>query len=197
MCTRPSSPSGVPCSVLYLVLAGGLIFLAAFQWRYSNIPNNFYEARDDGVITMSHGRNLVDYGFIGVSPSGERVEGTSAPVQMFAYAAVYAATGIYYADFANAQTVACTFLLGAVFILFFRERPLWAIVLTTLSALVMAHYAPLLLWHGSGMENAITHVLFLAAILVLFWFAKTGRIVYWPATWSFWRRSQELTACST
>ena len=32
-------------------------------------------AAKDGVITLSHARNLVDFGFIGHSPSGERVEG--------------------------------------------------------------------------------------------------------------------------
>jgi len=32
-------------------------------------------APHDGIVTFSHARNWIDYGFIGVSPSGERVEG--------------------------------------------------------------------------------------------------------------------------
>ena len=161
-----------------LALAGGLIFLSIFHWQYSGIPKGLYEVRDDGVITLSHGRNLVEYGFIGVNPSGERVEGTSAPVQMFVYAAAYAVSGVDYAAFANAQTVVCTFLLGAVFILFFRDRPLWAVAITALSALALTYHTSFFLWHASGMENAVTHTLFAAAVLILFWFARTGRIQY-------------------
>ena len=162
----------------YLALIGGLIFLSIFYWRYSGIPDHLYEARDDGVITMSHGRNLVEYGFIGVNPSGEKVEGTTAPVQMFVYAAAYAATGAGYATFAGAQTLVCAFLLGTLFILFFRDRPLWAVPVTALSALALTYYTPFFLWHGSGTENAITHVLFAATVLALFWFVKTGRVRY-------------------
>ena len=73
----------------YLLGCGGVFVLVFYAVGYANIPGDYYVARDDGVITMSHGRNLVEHGFIGVGPSGERVEGYSAPVQMFAYALVY------------------------------------------------------------------------------------------------------------
>jgi hypothetical protein len=66
---------------LLVLLLGGVIFLTLFYLRYSQIPDQFYALRDDGVITLSHGRNWVDYGFIGVSPSGGRVEAFSAPLQ--------------------------------------------------------------------------------------------------------------------
>ena len=82
-----SKNSGVQLSLLSL--SGGLIFVVFFYWAYSNIDSSLYQVRDDGVITMSHAKNLVDYGFIGVSPSGGRVEGYSAPVQFFVYAAAY------------------------------------------------------------------------------------------------------------
>ena len=163
---------------LQLFLVGGLIFLFFFYWRYANIPDELYQTRDDGVITMSHARNLVEYGFIGVNPSGERVEGYSAPAQFWAYAAAYALTGVDYHTFAAAQTALCTFLLGAIFILFFRENRRWAIAITALAALLLSWHYPFLGWHGSGMENAITHVLFLAAALILFNFARRRRIVY-------------------
>ena len=163
---------------LQLFLLGGLIFLLFFYWRYANIPDTLYQTRDDGVITMSHARNLIDYGFIGVNPSGERVEGYSAAAQFWAYAAAYAITGVDYHTFAAAQTAICTFLLGAIFILFFRENRRWAILITALAALLLSWHYSFLGWHGSGMENAITHVLFLAAALILFNFARNGRIVY-------------------
>ena len=163
---------------LQLFLVGGLIFVFFFYWRYSNIPETLYQTRDDGVITMSHARNLVEYGFIGVNPSGGRVEGFSAPAQFWAYAAAYALTSVGYHTFAVAQTAVCAFLLGAVFILFFRESRLWAVAITALAGLLLSWHYSFLGWHGSGMENAITHVLFLAAALILFSFARNGRIVY-------------------
>ena len=163
---------------LRLCLIGGLIFLAAFYWRYGSIDNRLYHARDDAIITMSHAQNWVEYGFIGVNPSGDRVEGYSAPVQFFIYALAYAATGIGYNLFVHIQTVVCTFMLGALFILFFRHSWVYAIISTLLSAIVLSYYRPFLLWHASGMENAITHVLFLATIFILFHFARTGRITY-------------------
>ena len=161
-----------------LPLLGGLIFVCIFHWAYSSIPDNFYQVRDDGVITMSHARNLVDYGFIGVNPSGGRVEGYSAPVQFFLFATVYALTGTGYAAYAAAQTVVATFLLGALFVLFFKERKIPALLLTALAALFLAYLRPFLEWHGSGMENAVTHVLFLATVLILVSQVRTERILY-------------------
>ena len=114
---------------------------------------------------MSHARNLVEYGFIGVNPSGGRVEGYSAPVQFFLYAAAYAVTGVGYATYAKAQTMIATFLLGVLWVLFFPERKVLAVALAGLAAVCLVWLRPFLLWHGSGMENAVTHVLFLATVL--------------------------------
>jgi hypothetical protein len=72
---------------LCVALCGGVTFLLLFHLGYLRIDSDYYQLRDDGIITLSHARNLVDYGFIGTSPSGDRVEGYSAPVQMFTYAA--------------------------------------------------------------------------------------------------------------
>ena len=161
-----------------LPLLGGLIFVCVFHWAYSSIPDSYYQVRDDGVILMSHSRNLVDYGFIGVNPSGGRVEGYSAPVQFFLFATAYALTGTGYAAYAAAQTVVATFLLGALFVLFFEERKIPALLLTALAALFLAYLRPFLEWHGSGMENAVTHVLFLATVLILVSQVRTERILY-------------------
>ena len=161
---------------------GGLIFLLFFYWSYSGIPGSYYQVRDDGVITLSHARNWTDYGFIGVNPSGERVEGYSAPAQLFLYAVTYAATGIGYEAFSAAQTALATFLLGAVFINFFRKDEVLAVVLTFLAALLLSHHTSFLLWHGSGMENALTHVFFLAMVFVLYRAIATGSVAYSSAT---------------
>ena len=161
-----------------LPLLGGLIFVCVFHWAYSSIPDNYYQVRDDSVITMSHARNLVDYGFIGVNPSGGRVEGYSAPAQFFLFAAAYALTGVDYAAYVAAQTVIATFLLGALFVLFFKERKIAALLLTAMAALLLAYLRPFLEWHGSGMENAVTHVLFLATVLILVSQVRTERILW-------------------
>ena len=162
-------------------LLGGLLFVLIFEMAYDGIPDHLYQARDDGVITMSHARNLVDYGFIGINPSGGRVEGYSAPVQLFLYAAAYAVAGVGYAAWSGAQTVAATFLLGALLVLFFGERRLLAVGLAGTAALFLAWLRPFLLWHGSEMENAVTHVLILATVLILFFLVRAGRMHYWLA----------------
>ena len=171
-----SKNSGVQLSLLSLL--GGLIFVVFFYWAYSNIDSGLYEVRDDGVITMSHAKNLVDYGFIGVNPSGDRVEGYSAPVQFFIYAAAYGLTGIGYETYAHVQTALFTFLLGALFILFFKANRARALALCMLAAFILSTQIPFLQWHGSGMENPITHVLFLATLLILYSFAKDEKINY-------------------
>ncbi|MFC1572023.1 hypothetical protein ACFL6M_00330 [Candidatus Eisenbacteria bacterium] len=155
---------------------GGLIFVAILSWAYSRIPTDYYEARDDGVITLSHARNLVDHGFIGVGPSSERVEGYSAPAQFFLYAGAYALTGIGYLDWSKTQTLVFSFLLGAVFIGLFGRKRLLALVLAVLCALFLGHRISFFEWHGSGLENPLTHFLFVASLVVLARLLATGKI---------------------
>lgn len=160
----------------------GLIFIAVFSFAYSLIPAEFYQLRDDGVITLSHAKNWIDYGFIGLGPSGERVEGYSAPAQFFVYAVLYGLTGISYDLFARVQTIACTFLLGFVFAKFFSDDKKIGLGVAFVVALVIANLTPFLEWHGSGMENAITHVLFLSSFYILFRGAESERVSYWLST---------------
>ena len=68
---------------LAVISAAAIIFLAVFQRELDAVPAANYQARDDAIITLSHARNLAEYGFIGVSPSGERIEGFSAPLQFW------------------------------------------------------------------------------------------------------------------
>ena len=163
---------------LSLSLVGGLLFLLIFNWGYTYILNEYYQIRDDGLITLSHARNLIDYGFIGVGPSGERVEGYSAPVQFFLYAFLYKFFKIDYKIFFEIQTPLSTFLLGLLFVKFFEEKKIFAIVLSAVSCVVLTKLMSFMQWHGSGMENAISHVLFLFTIYILYSFAKKEKINY-------------------
>src|SRR6266436_3357974 len=159
-----------------LSLLGGLSFCAVFYARYSQFSPDLYVLRDDGLITMSHAKNWVDYGFIGVSPSGGRVEGFSSPLQFSIYAILYAVTRIGYQSYAALQTLLCSFALGVVFMRFFSERPVLGLSLTAASALFLSFSTPFFEWHGSGMENALTHVFMLATVLVLVQFARNREI---------------------
>lgn len=161
-----------------VIFAGGILFVIAFYCAYGLIDSIYYAVRDDGVITMSHAKNLVDYGFIGVGPSGERVEGYSAPLQFFVYALLYLVFGIGYAAYANLQTLLCTFLLGGIFTAFFVDRKVFALSAAFFSAVLLAFQTSFVQWHGSGMENAITHVMFMATLLTLFLFAQRKIIDY-------------------
>ena len=70
-------------------LIAGAIFLGFYSLAISKIPTNFYQARDDGVITMSHAKNLAKFGTISINSSGERVEGFSSPLEFWLYYIVY------------------------------------------------------------------------------------------------------------
>jgi len=161
-----------------LSLIGGVIFLLLFLWGYSAIDSNWYEYRDDGVITMSVAKNWVEYGFWGVSPSGPIVEASSSPIQVFLYAITYALWDIKYSTYAYWQTLVSTFLLGAIFIRFFTQKIYFALIATTITAFALTKFFNFFLWHGSGMENALTHVLFLATAFILYKSIEDKKIIY-------------------
>lgn len=164
-----------------LSYVGGIVFVVVFIWGYSYIDNNWYDYRDDGVITMSTAKNLVDFGFIGVSVSGPIVEASSSPMQFFTYALAYLFTGVNYADFSYWQTILATFIIGFLFIRFFSDKPIVALTVTSLSAIGLTYFYPFFEWHASGMENAITHVLFLATFYILYKSAKDNHVNFWLA----------------
>ena len=121
----------------------------------------------------------MDYGFIGVSPSGPKVEGYSAPVEFFVYAFLYKIFGMTYATYSNLQTYLCTFLLGFFFIRFFKESKWIGILLSILSASILTFYPSFFEWHASGMENAITHVLLLLSAYIIVMFVITEKINFY------------------
>jgi hypothetical protein len=139
-----------------------------FLFAYTKVPGTYYLNRDDGIITLSHAKNLVDYGTISINPSGERIEGFSAPLHFLAYVVAYGATGISFSDYSHAQTFVAAFLLGFLFVLFFPKRD-WSILAISLAAaLALTWDFSFLGWHGSGMENALTHVMMLLTIYLLY-----------------------------
>lgn len=168
------------CALLALAtLAAGLTFAGSFKHALAKTPSYFYFALDDAVITASCARNLVDYGFVGVNPSGERIEACSAPLQMMLYAAVYALTHVGYERFYIAQSTVCSLLMGAGFFWILRTlRAGWlpSLVGVAVAAHLLGCSASFLLWHHSGMENAITHVALVATMLVLTRGLRKGRI---------------------
>ena len=88
-----------------LLVLGAIVFPAIFYPRLHRVPEVRYADRDDAVITLSHARNFVEYGFIGTSPSGERIEGFSAPLQFWIAAAAYAVRPFDYHAFFRWQTL--------------------------------------------------------------------------------------------
>lgn len=160
----------------WLALAGGLVFCAVFQWRYAQIDPALFQYRDDGIITLSHARNWVDFGFIGLNPSGERIEASSAPLQLLLYALAYGLTHVGYQAFMDLQTLACSFAIGALFTSLFAQRPLFAVAATAAAALALTQLPAFMVWHASGMENALLHVFLLWTVAVLWGFAAAGRI---------------------
>ena len=141
-------------------IIGGTIFCLVFAYMYRDIPAQWYQERDDALITLSHAKNWVDYGVIGVNPSGGKVEGFSAPLSFFMYAVCYFVFGIHYTTYLKLQTWVCTFMLGCLCSLLSRGN----IFLTVLGALLCARCGSFFMWHASGMENAFGHV-FVALIL--------------------------------
>jgi hypothetical protein len=189
-----ASKSKISWSGSVLPVVGGLVFLLIFNVYYSKLNPDFYALRDDGIITLSHAKNLVDYGFIGVGPSGERLEGYSAPVQFLVYALAYWLCGVSFSEFAEVQTQACTFALGSIFVLFFRDRRCFAVVAAIATAVLLGRLTPFIQWHGSGMENALTHVLFALTTLVLFQFALGKQVHLWMALVPFLASISRLEA---
>lgn len=157
-------------------LTGGLIFLVIFHYGYSTIDPDYYTLRDDGIITLSHARNLVDYGFIGVGPSGEKVEGYSAPVQFFVYALAYFTLNLGFSNYTKAQVLFCTFALGFIFTRFFEDKKCFALITTTITAFLLTRQTSFIQWHASGMENSITHILFALTAYILFKFSQNKNI---------------------
>ncbi len=164
------------------LVASGMLFAVIFHWGYSGIPSVYYEARDDGVITLSHVRNLVEFGTIGVNPSGERVEAFSTPLQFMLYLAAFPLVGEDFRLYLAAQTYLFAFLIGLLFYatlgLINQKRRSVNLILTGGAALFLSHSYSFFEWHGSGMENPITNATLLATLYCLAKMIQDGRVRY-------------------
>lgn len=167
--------------ILVFAVASGLVFIASLYFVLSGIDPNWYTARDDGVITLSVARNLVDFGFIGTNPSGPIVEASSAPVQQFLYACLYWIARIGYLNYSTSQSYLSYFLIGALFFSFFRKRIYYSFGVALVSAYALSFFPSFIEWQSSGMENAITNLLFLLAVFLLYEMFSRGRVNYFYA----------------
>lgn len=163
---------------LCFTILSGILFTLIFYFAYSKIPDNTYKYRDDGIITLSHAKNLADYGSISINPSGERIEGYSAPVQFGIYYILYKVFRLSYKKYMNFQTYFCTFLLGCFFIQFFKDNYFLGLLFSFLASIFLINSPRFFLWHGSGMENPITNVLFLISFYLLYKMFEEKRINY-------------------
>ena len=66
------------------------------------------------------------------------------------------------------QTLTTSFLIGVIFISFFKTNYALGVGATLFSSVLLINDPSFLGWHGSGMENAITHVLFLLALYLFY-----------------------------
>jgi hypothetical protein len=77
----------VKCKILENLFLSLYLLTVTLGWVVSGflsinrVPINWWQYKDDGVITLSHAINYLNFGIIGVSPSGPRVEGFSSPIQ--------------------------------------------------------------------------------------------------------------------
>jgi hypothetical protein len=174
-----------------LVLFGAVVFSVLFRINLAPVPAASYAARDDALITLSHARNFVEYGFIGVSPSGERLEGFSAPLQFLVAAIAYRVEPFDYRTFFDWQTAIGTMVLGGLFAgaLAFsgsasvhRWRYGFILIALIASAEILASSRAFLLWHASGMENVYKVAGMLALLWALDRMLRSGRLSWAAAS---------------
>ena len=144
-------------------LVAGAAYVLIFE-RLAPLPKAEINYRDDAVITLSHAKNLVDYGSIGVDAAGARVEGFSTPLQFWVFFLAYALTRCGYPAFLDWQVTCCNFLLGVAVLALFRPRLGSGLLLTLGVGVWLTTSLRFFGWHGSGMENSYMHVLFVALL---------------------------------
>jgi hypothetical protein len=160
------------------LLAGacsGAVFVAVFS-HWSPLPAEAYQYRDDALITLSHARNLVDFGSIGVDAAGARVEGFSTPLQFWVFALAYAVTHCAPTWFLDLQALCCTFLLGFAVVQLFRPSYRFGLLLSAAVAFGLSSALRFFGWHHSGMENAYTHATFVATLACIVVSVQRGEV---------------------
>ncbi|SFC18722.1 hypothetical protein SAMN05421780_103203 [Flexibacter flexilis DSM 6793] len=162
---------------LFLFFSGLFFAFSVHHWGYQLFTDpKIYSYVDDGMITYSHAKNLYEYGFIGVSPSGGIVEGYSTPFLFINHVIAYG-LGISYQQYTDFQTYISLFFLGCLFFYISEGISFWARgVLVGFSVFIFCNSQIFLEWHGSGMENALTNLFIPWAIVVLYNYIKTNKV---------------------
>ncbi len=153
-------------TLLWCLLAA-LVFYGVFWSAYRSIDDELYRNRDDGIITVSHARNWVDYGTISVNPSGERVEGFSSPLQFLLFSGAYKITGMHYDLYFRLVTSAAALVMGCLIFWLCLPYRIGGLLLGSVAAIALTRDFSFIEWHASGMENALTHASFLLAVVLL------------------------------
>ena len=156
----------------------GVLFFGVFWWSYGQLDEDLYVNRDDGIITVSHARNFVEFGSIGVNPSGERVEGYSSPLQFVIFSVVYAVFHNHYDGYFLIVAGVSAFFMGTMIFLLCMPYRRWGLTLSGLATIALSRDYSFFEWHASGMENALTHAFFLLAVVVLVRMGTQQRIHY-------------------
>lgn len=158
------------------LLLGATLFFGIFFVRYLFIDSSLYQFRDDGIITLSHAKNWIDYGFIGVNPSGGILEGYSTPLQFLLFSIAYLLIHVHYAVFSTIVASLCTLGMAVASMKMFEDKKYGSIGISFLFAMFLAFQSSFIEWHGSGMENPLTHVFFLSSVGIFFKFLRNGKI---------------------
>jgi hypothetical protein len=162
-------------TALVPVVLGAAVWLLLYRLRLGSVPTEWWFARDDAVITMSHAKNFADFGTIGVSPV-DRVEGFSSPLQFVVAAVVFALSSGGYGLFSRlllvggvaamgALTAAVVYVASRRFGNRHRRSVVIAVATTLFAALVTVASWTTSGWIASGMENPLVVVSGLAVLL--------------------------------
>jgi len=162
----------------WLGVGAGAAWLGVFALRFTQVPSDWWRWRDDAVITLSHAQNLVEFGTVGVSPGGDRVEGFSSPLQFILASAAFEATDVGYQGFLDVQVGLCLALTGALIASTIaniaksqgmtdrRSRSLAFIASAGVALVIMSSYTTAG-WLVSGMENPLAMLLGAAIVYVV------------------------------
>lgn len=183
------APTRATIERVALASLGAIIWAGLFWIRLFRIPPEWWRWRDDAVITLSHAKNLADYGSIGVSPGADRVEGFSAPLQFVISAIFFWITDAGYAVFLTLQVGIGITATGAICLLILLNLgeslglsrvsgSIAAVFLTFVTGLLVVSSWTTVGWLVSGMENP----LFMVFGMLFIWAGVKVRYQHLPLT---------------
>lgn len=170
-----------------LAFLGGAIAWSALTALWLSFTNTgMWRWRDDAVITLSHARNLVEFGSIGVNPIGERAEGFSAPLQFLVSTLGFLVGPKEYGPLLDVFTWAGVSVSGGLVALIayavatdagMRHKELVAASAALVAGVIALSSWTTTGWLMSGMENPFVLVLMLAVAAAVGLRANTVKLV--------------------